>query len=108
MMEVLLVSGRGKVLDGGLSEKTMTEQDWRTGTGPQKMLEYLEATGKASGRKLRLFAVAVSRRVWPLLTHERFRDAVVVAERFADGLADQEQLRLALGEGADNHSGLTA
>jgi hypothetical protein len=62
----------------------MTEAEWRTSDDPQKMLEVLRE--KASDRQLRLFACACCRRIWHLLT-EPYCQAVVVAERFADGLA---------------------
>jgi hypothetical protein len=54
------------------------------------MLKFLQ--GKASERKLRLFAVACCRRLWHLLTEEHLRDAVVMAERFAEGQADAQEL----------------
>jgi len=68
----------------------MTETEWLACTDPQPMLEYLGR--KASRRKVRLFAVACCRRVWPSLEHEEFRDAVRKAESFADGLADRAEM----------------
>jgi hypothetical protein len=71
----------------------VNEADWQSATDPQPMLDYL--SGRASERKLRLFAAAWCRRVWPLLTDARSRRAVEVAERFADGEASAEDLHLA-------------
>ena len=64
--------------------KIVTEAEWLACTDPQPMLEYLR--GKASDRKLRLFACACCRRLWHLMNDKRSRDAADVAEEYADGL----------------------
>src|SRR5947209_14256780 len=65
----------------------MNEREWLTSIEPTPMLGYLR--GKASERKLRLFAVSCCRRMWHLLPDERSRKAVEVAERIAEGTADE-------------------
>ncbi len=73
----------------------MTEQEWLESASPVAMLDYLvpkspRAIAKRFGpraRKLRLFACACCRRLFPLLTDERSRAVVEVSERFADGRA---------------------
>jgi hypothetical protein len=68
----------------------VTEQQWRACPDPQKMLEYLR--GKASQRKLRLFAAACCRRVWGSLGEAQRRPAVEVVERFAEGAASGDDV----------------
>ncbi len=72
----------------------MTEADWESGNDLAGMLQHLRED--ASDRKLRLFACACCRRVWHLLTGERSRHAVEVAERYADGRADFVELKTAI------------
>lgn len=67
----------------------MTEAEWIACTDPVPMLNFFH--GKECDRKMRLFLVACSRRAWHLLTDERSRDAVEVAERFVEGLASEEE-----------------
>jgi hypothetical protein len=74
--------------------KAVTEAEWDDCTDPASMLGFLLGTGAASDRKLRLFGVACSRRVWGSLDGLG-RAAVEVAEAYADGRAGPEALRAA-------------
>jgi len=57
----------------------MTENEWLTCTDPGPMLDHLE--GKVDDRTLRRFACGCCRRIWALLTDERLREAVALAEQ---------------------------
>jgi hypothetical protein len=71
----------------------MTESEWLVTTDPEPMLEFLR--GKASNRKLRLFALACCRRVWDWLG-ERSRRAIEMMERYLEGRASDEELLLVM------------
>jgi hypothetical protein len=71
----------------------VTEAEWLECAKPHEMLQFLR--NKASNRKLRLFACACCRRIWNLLSDERSRKAVEVAEQYADGHIRKEELSAA-------------
>jgi hypothetical protein len=74
----------------------VTEADWKDCTDPNTMFEFLRVTkGETRRRKLRLFACACLRGIWPLLRKTDSRKAVEVAERFADGRANEQELEVA-------------
>lgn len=68
---------------------TLTEAEWLTCEHAHPLLEFLR--GKASNRKVTLFAVACYRRMWGL-AHERCRGVVEAIEQFVDGHASEEQV----------------
>jgi len=70
--------------------ESMTEQEWLLCDDPSAMLDTLR--GQLSDRKLRLFACACGRRIWPLLHDGRNRKAVEVGELYADGQVDSGRL----------------
>jgi hypothetical protein len=72
----------------------MTESEWHNASEPHAMLEFLQSSGKPNERKLRLFAVACSRRMWDWID-ALGRAAVDAAEDFAVGLASSDELRAA-------------
>jgi hypothetical protein len=69
----------------------MDEAEWLECTDPHALLQFLK--GKASDRKLRLFACACCRLVWDHLTAQRIRRAVETAEQYADGLVAEPDLQ---------------
>src|SRR5436309_3273112 len=82
----------------------MTEADWLESTDLRAMLWRVSPPAwhrssppvrKASPRKLRLFAVACCRRLPESAEYARAREALAVAERFADGEASEDELRQA-------------
>lgn len=84
----------------------MTEQEWLACQIPSVMAGYIcriasdprlvhRLKGKAAERKFRLLACALCRRLFPLLSDKRSREAVEVAERYADGIAKKHELRTA-------------
>ena len=66
----------------------MTEADWLACTDLPLLIKGLRQSGQ--DRKLRLFACACVRRLWDILLGP-VREAVEVAERFADGFAPEEE-----------------
>jgi hypothetical protein len=67
----------------------MTEQEWLTCPDAKAMLKFVR--GRTSDRKLRLFAVESTRRLWQSLLREG-EAALEIAALFADGhVAEQER-----------------
>jgi hypothetical protein len=83
----------------------MTEREWLDCADPEPMLRLLLESPARSERKLRLFACACVRRSWASLTDPRSREAVKVAERFADGRASEGLLLSANEEAHDGWDG---
>ncbi len=70
--------------------KIKTEKSWLSSTTPHSLLFTLR--GKRMKRQRRLVAVALCRRLLEEMIDPESRDAVEVAERYADGLADTKEL----------------
>src|SRR4051794_456437 len=71
----------------------MTEHEWLACTDPRALLK--ASSGRVTDRKRRLLVCACGRRVWDLLLDDRSQQAVEVAERYADGSADEAALAAA-------------
>jgi hypothetical protein len=67
----------------------MTKAEWLECGEPEVMLSFLRS--RVSDRKLRLFAVACCRHIWPLLIDDRSRQAIELAERFAERHASRAE-----------------
>jgi hypothetical protein len=68
----------------------VTEAEWLVATDPVPMLGFLRE--RAGDRKVRLFACACCRALWDDRWPQRSRDVILTAERFADGLATEQEL----------------
>jgi hypothetical protein len=70
------------------------EEEWLRSTDPRALLDFVGARG--GGRKFILFGVACARRVWGLLPDSRWREAVDVAQRFAEDNATTQEFQAAV------------
>ena len=68
---------------------------WRRAK-PEWLIWVATRDGVLDDKTLRLFACFCARQIWPLLGDERSRNAVLVAEKFADGDATEDDLAAAL------------
>ena len=71
----------------------ITAADWKACTDPAPLLHFVRNKGTIS--QWRAFAVACCRRIDHLITDERSRRAVYVAERLVQGIATQDEVVLA-------------
>ena len=83
----------------------MTEAEWLACADPTPMLEFLR--GKASDRKLRLFACACVRRIWRLLCAGECRNAVEGTELYADGRLSEGEFFSVFRSAADALDGIS-
>jgi hypothetical protein len=85
----------------------MNEEQWLSYTDPTAILEFLRGNktsleilespqGRDYDRKARLFSVVCCRRLWPLLVDEWLREAVLTAERHADGKVTDAEMGAAV------------
>ena len=82
--------GGGSGAGEGMTGDKMTENEWLEGSDPEEMLVGLTEF-QPSDRKVRLFMCACCRLIWQLFSDDRCRKAVEVAERYADGLASEDE-----------------
>jgi hypothetical protein len=75
----------------------MTEAEWLTCADPERMLAHLRRRKRRpSARKFRLFSVACCRHSAVMMKYKQNRRCAEVAERYADGLAGEEERRKAM------------
>jgi len=84
--------GKTKAGDKPLNIKTILESN-----GLDDALWCLRAV-EGKDKEIRLYAVWCARQVQHLMTDKRSLDALDVAERFANGLASEEELKIARGD----------
>jgi hypothetical protein len=71
----------------------MTEQEWLAGAEHLPLWQFLGK--RMTPRKKLLFGCACARQIWPALTHEANRRAVVASELYADERLTRKALRAA-------------
>lgn len=70
----------------------MTEADWLSCTkATQPVMDWLRRRG-GSERQFYLVGAAAVRHIWELLPDDRYRDLIVLVERYADGQVGREEL----------------
>jgi hypothetical protein len=74
----------------------LSEAEWLVCSDPTRMLDVV-VPGRASDRKLRLFACACCRHIWHLLPEPACENAVELAEQYADGRATATELAAVAG-----------
>jgi hypothetical protein len=82
----------------------VNEADWLSSDDPDRMLQ--ELRGRITDRQLRLFACACCRHLGSLLAQESLA-AVVVIERYEDGMATWQELHDALASADEVEAGTT-
>jgi len=68
----------------------LTEDEWRTSTDPARLLRFVQP--RTTKRKFRLYLCGGCRQIAHLFYSSASREAVDVAERHAEGLADDDEL----------------
>jgi hypothetical protein len=99
--------------DGGewalsLGIETMEELWMREDMKREWLIWIVTRPGVLTDRELRLFACWCVRQVWHLLADERSRNAVVIAERFANEGATKKELRAAYSAASAAYSAAAA
>jgi hypothetical protein len=85
----------------------MHADEWESCPDTRPMLQYLRTYSPLSSRKMRLLAAACCRRIWHSLS-ERGRASVLSAERYADGLASEDERLAAMERPSDTDVDLMA